>query len=65
MRRALRDFSAEVRDADIAIIYCAGHGIEIEGKGGQFVLHVKALHRDRYDGHNGLKSDMAPCPKVS
>src|ERR1700731_4506008 len=31
MRRALRDFSDTVRDADIAIVYFAGHGIEIDG----------------------------------
>ncbi|MDO9298857.1 caspase family protein [Bradyrhizobium sp.] len=31
MRRALRDFSDTVRDADVAIIYFAGHGIEIDG----------------------------------
>src|SRR5471032_1064513 len=31
MRRALRDFSDRVRDADIAILYFAGHGIEIDG----------------------------------
>jgi uncharacterized caspase-like protein len=30
MRRALRDFSDEVRDADVAIVYYAGHGVEIE-----------------------------------
>src|ERR1700716_2549449 len=28
MRRALRDFSDGVRDADMAVIYYAGHGIE-------------------------------------
>jgi formylglycine-generating enzyme required for sulfatase activity len=31
MRRALRDFSDDARGADIAIIYFAGHGIEIQG----------------------------------
>src|SRR5271166_4973219 len=31
MRRALRDFSDDARDADVAIIYFAGHGVEIEG----------------------------------
>src|SRR3977135_2102077 len=30
MRRALRDFSDRVRNADIAIVYFAGHGIAIE-----------------------------------
>jgi WD40 repeat protein len=31
MRRALRDFGAKARSADIAVIYYAGHGIEIDG----------------------------------
>lgn len=31
MKRALRDFGNKVRDADVAVIYYAGHGIELEG----------------------------------
>jgi uncharacterized caspase-like protein len=31
MRRALRDFGAKARDSDIAVIYYAGHGIELDG----------------------------------
>jgi len=31
MKRALRDFSDKARDADIAVVYYAGHGIEIDG----------------------------------
>jgi len=31
MRRALRDFSDQVRDADIAVVFYAGHGIEVNG----------------------------------
>src|ERR1700726_2032889 len=31
MRRALRDFSDRARDADIAVIYYAGHGMEVDG----------------------------------
>jgi uncharacterized caspase-like protein len=45
MRRALRDFSRNVRDADIAIVYYAGHGIEIDGT--NYVIPVDAvLERD-------------------
>src|SRR5438552_8079151 len=29
MRRTLRDFSDRVRDADIAVVFYAGHGIEV------------------------------------
>ncbi|MBR0952705.1 caspase family protein [Bradyrhizobium canariense] len=31
MRRSLRDFAARTRDADMAVIYYAGHGIELDG----------------------------------
>jgi len=31
MRRKLRDFADQSRDADIAVVYFAGHGIEIDG----------------------------------
>jgi uncharacterized caspase-like protein len=31
MRRALRDFADQARDSDIAVVYYAGHGIEIDG----------------------------------
>ena len=31
MRRALRDFSEIARDADVAIVFFAGHGMEIDG----------------------------------
>src|SRR3954468_480335 len=45
MRRALRDFSDHVRDADMAIVYFAGHGIEIDGI--NYVIPIDAvLERD-------------------
>ncbi|WP_027518729.1 caspase family protein [Bradyrhizobium sp. WSM1417] len=31
MRKALREFGAKARDADVAVIYYAGHGIELDG----------------------------------
>ncbi|MCK1707781.1 MULTISPECIES: caspase family protein [unclassified Bradyrhizobium] len=31
MRRTLREFAGRTRDADMAVIYYAGHGIELEG----------------------------------
>src|SRR5690349_22008782 len=30
-RRLLRDFAARARDADVAVVYYAGHGIELDG----------------------------------
>jgi uncharacterized caspase-like protein len=31
LRRAIREFSSKARDADIAVIYYAGHGMEVDG----------------------------------
>src|SRR5581483_10922247 len=31
LRRLLRDFGARARDADVAVVYYAGHGIEVDG----------------------------------
>jgi hypothetical protein len=44
-RRALRDFADAARDADIAVIYYAGHGIEVDGS--NYLIPVDAkLERD-------------------
>jgi len=45
MRRAFRDFSDKARDADVAVVYFAGHGIEVDGA--NYVIPVDAaLERD-------------------
>lgn len=45
MRRALRDFSNTARDADIAVVFYAGHGMEVDGI--NYLLPVDAvLERD-------------------
>src|SRR5712672_3763207 len=31
LRKTLRDFAAKIRDADVAVVYYAGHGIELDG----------------------------------
>jgi len=31
MRKALREFGAKAREADVAVVYYAGHGIELDG----------------------------------
>jgi len=31
LRRTLREFAAKARDADVAVVYYAGHGIELDG----------------------------------
>ena len=44
-RRVLRDFADRARDADIAVVYYAGHGIEVDG--GNYLIPVDAkLERD-------------------
>jgi uncharacterized caspase-like protein len=50
MRRALRDFTDKARDADIAVIYYAGHGIEVNGV--NYLVPVDAMLQrdtDAYD----------------
>jgi len=45
MRRVIRDFSDQTRDADIAVVYYAGHGIEVDGT--NFLIPIDAkLDRD-------------------
>lgn len=45
MRRALREFTDRAHDADIAVIYFAGHGLEVDGT--NYVVPVDAvLERD-------------------
>jgi hypothetical protein len=45
MRRAFRDFSDKSRDADVAVVYYAGHGIEVDGT--NYLVPVDAaLERD-------------------
>lgn len=45
MRRALREFTEKARDADIAVIYYAGHGLEVDGT--NYLIPVDAaLERD-------------------
>jgi uncharacterized caspase-like protein len=45
MRRALREFTDSTKDADIALIYFAGHGVEVDGE--NYLIPVDAmLERD-------------------
>jgi uncharacterized caspase-like protein len=45
MRRVIRDFVDNTRDADIAVVYYAGHGIEVDGA--NYLIPVDAaLNRD-------------------
>ena len=45
MRRALRDFSNTAHDADLAVVFYAGHGIEVSGT--NYLIPIDAvLERD-------------------
>jgi uncharacterized caspase-like protein len=50
MRRALRDFSAKSRDADYAIVYYAGHGIEVDGT--NYLLPVDVVLEQDSDAYD-------------
>ena len=55
MRRALRDFTEKASDADVAVIYYAGHGIEVDGN--NYLIPVDAAlgrDTDAYDEAIGL-----------
>ena len=45
MRRAVRDFTEAAQDADIAVVYYAGHGIEVNGEN-YLIPTDAALERD-------------------
>jgi len=45
MRRAIRDFADVAEDADVAVVYYAGHGVEIDGS--NYLIPIDAvLERD-------------------
>jgi uncharacterized caspase-like protein len=45
LKRAMRDFTDMARDADVAVVYYAGHGIEVDGT--NYLIPVDAvLERD-------------------
>src|SRR5262245_8897898 len=46
MRRALREFSDKAQNSDMAVVYFAGHGIEVDGQ--NYLIPTDAvLQRDR------------------
>lgn len=47
LRRAVRDFAATAADADIAIVYFAGHGIEVDGA--NYLIPVDAKLAQDFD----------------
>ena len=58
MRRLIRNFTDKSRDADIAVIYYAGHGIEVDGI--NYLIPVDAvLERDRDAFDEAIQLDRA------
>lgn len=47
MRRVLRDFARSSRDADVAVVYYAGHGIEVDGT--NYLIPVDAMLEQDFD----------------
>lgn len=46
LNRALRDFARKARNADVAILYFAGHGLEIDGTNYLLPVNAKLSHAD-------------------
>ena len=59
-KRAVRDFTAATRDADIAVIYYAGHGIEIGGINYHVAGRRQAGERFRRRGRGALARPADP-----
>jgi uncharacterized caspase-like protein len=59
MRRALRDFSAEVAGAEIAMVYFAGHGIEVNGS--NYLIPIDAILERDID----VEDEALPLERVS
>ncbi|MCO5131797.1 MAG: caspase family protein [Xanthobacteraceae bacterium] len=50
LRKALRDFSDKATDADIAVVYYAGHGMEIDGA--NYIIPVDATLEHDIDAYD-------------
>src|SRR5262245_16902297 len=59
MRRALRDFSEQARNADIAVVFYAGHGIEVNGS--NYLIPVDAVLERDID----VEDETVPLERVS
>ncbi len=58
LRRAFRDFADRARDADVAVVYYAGHGLEVDGT--NYLIPVDAvLQRDTDAFDEALPLDRA------
>ena len=62
-RRVLRDFADSAADADIAVIYYAGHGIEVDGT--NYLIPVDAQARARPTWTTRRSRSIACCGRSS
>jgi len=59
MKRVIRDFTDEVRSADIAVVFYAGHGIEVDGT--NYLVPVDALLRRDVD----VEDEAVPLDRLT
>jgi hypothetical protein len=59
MKRVIRDFTDNVRDADIAVVFYAGHGIEVDGT--NYLIPVDALLRRDVD----VEDEAVPLDRLT
>ena len=60
MKRALRDFSDTAQDADIAVVFYAGHGIEVAGVNYLIPIDAVRAARHRRTGRGRLPRSYKP-----
>jgi len=58
MRRAVRDFAAVAADSDVAVVYYAGHGIEVNGV--NFLIPADAKLQSDFD----VEDETVPLDRV-
>jgi Caspase domain len=63
MRRAIRDFSAKTRDADVAVVFYAGHGLEVDGTNYLIPTDAK-LATDIDVEDEAISLDRPPCARA-
>ena len=63
IRRAIREFADLARDADIAVVYYAGHGIEVDGT--NYLIPVDAILQRDTDVEDEAISMIACCASWS
>jgi uncharacterized caspase-like protein len=58
MRRAIREFTGKVRDADIGVVFYAGHGMEVDGV--NYLLPIDAALEQDID----IEDEAIPLDRI-